>query len=126
MSDNPEEQKSLTESQQWVGALCEVMGQDWHLKRNAGRAARLGKELRDAGGTVQELVDHFGQTDAGAAWWWYRDDWRGKRGQRPAACQIVELWNVWQRPIAVQQPTSAVGAMLAHIAEQERSSVRGS
>lgn len=95
--------KVLTPAQAWVDAICAVTGWDWHLKRNAGRAAKLGKELREAGGTVDELLAHFGQVDQGSAWWWFRDDWRGKRGQRPAASQIVELWNIWRLPIAVQE-----------------------
>lgn len=51
MDDGP--QKILTDSQAWVDAICSVTGWDWHLKRNAGRAAKLGKELRDAGGINQ-------------------------------------------------------------------------
>lgn len=91
--------RPLTEAQQWVGAVCDVTG--WNVKLMAGRAAKLGKLLREAGGTVAELTAHFGQADTGAAWWYYRDDWRGKRGDRPSQAAIMERWGAWELPVAV-------------------------
>lgn len=106
---------SLTPAQAWVQAICEITG--WNVKLNAGRAAKLGKLLRDAGGTAAELIEHYDQQDHGAAWWWYRDDWRGQRGQRPSQSGITETWGAWELPIAVQ-PQSAVGGLLALVERQ--------
>jgi hypothetical protein len=99
-----------TEPQAWVDALCAVLGWDYRLRSNAGRAAKLGKELRDVGGTVTDVSSYFGQTDYGAAWWWYRDTWQGRKGQRPTPGQIAENWGAWTLPIAVQ-PNSMGGVL---------------
>lgn len=112
--------KTLTDAQAWVAAVCDVTG--WNCKLNGPRAAKLAKRLREAGGTVADLREHFGQEDVGAAWWYYRDAWQGQRGQRPTQSNITEYWDAWALPIAVQ-PQSAVGQMLAHIAEQEQEHV---
>jgi len=109
--------KTLTEPQAWVGAICEVTG--WNVVLNAGRAAKLGKSLRQAGGTLACLLAHYGQQDYGMAWWWYRDDWRGKRGQRPSQAGIQETWGAWKLPIAIAAPQSAVGGMLAYLERLE-------
>lgn len=95
----------LTEAQLWVRDVCAVTG--WNVKLMAGRAAKLGKLLRDAGGTREELVNHFGQADSGQAWWYYRDDWRGQRGERPNQTSIMERWGAWTLAVAVQLPARA-------------------
>lgn len=88
--------------QQWVGTLCEVTG--WSVATMAARAGKLAKALKLAGGTPDDLLAHYGQVDAGAAWWWYRDDWRGQRGQRPGEAGIRETWGFWNKPVVVQLP----------------------
>lgn len=115
--DNP---KTLTPAQAWVDVLCAVTGTDYRIRSNAGRAARLGKELREAGGMVVEVERHYGQRDAGAAWWWYRDDWRGKRGQRPTFGQLAETWGQWTLPVAVEMPMTDAGRLLAYAQELRR------
>lgn len=117
-------QKVLTEPQAWVDAVCSVCGTDYRIRSNAGRAARLGKELRAAGGTVAEVLEHYGQVDVGAAWWWWRDDWRGRKGQRPGPAQIAETWGSWLLPIAVA-PATGAGALLAYAQELRRGDRNG-
>ena len=113
----PAPSKPLTEQQQWVGAVCEVTG--WTAALMAGRAGKLVKALKFAGGSSAELLEHYGQVDHGAAWWWYRDDWRGKRGQRPGDNGIRETWGMWNKPIAVKSAGRYDG-MLSYVEELER------
>lgn len=103
----------LSEAQQWVKSICDVTG--WNVKLMAGRAAKLGKLIRDAGGTWQELEQHFGQMDDGAAWWYYRDDWRGKRGERPNQAAIMERWGAWTLATAVHLPVVAQSSKWAGV-----------
>ncbi len=105
--------KVLTEPQAWVDVICQACGWNYQLKSNAGRAAKLGKELRTAGGTLVEFERHYGQVDRGESWWWYRDDWRGQRGQRPSVAGITETWGVWALPISVRP--AAMGAALSYV-----------
>lgn len=104
MSDDNPQPRQLTEQQLWVANICNVCG--WTTALMGGRAARLAKSLRTAGGTLDELIAHYAQADSAAAWWWYRDDWRGKRGERPADHSIRETWGRWALPVAVQMPVS--------------------
>lgn len=114
MDDGPAP-KTLTEPQAWVRLICDITG--WNDKLNGPRAGKFAKSLRQAGATLAELEAHYGQADHGAAWWWYRDDWRGKRGQRPSQAGITETWGAWTLPIAIQ--ASPVGGMLAFIERLE-------
>lgn len=106
------EAKTVTPQQAWVGAVCNVTG--WNVGLMAGRAGKLVKALRAAGGTVAELLEHYGQEDVGSVWWFYRDDWRGKRGQRPDDGAIRATWGLWDKPIVVAVPQSAAGALLEY------------
>ena len=114
MSDEDGTAKILTPAQAWVDALCQVLGWNYQIRSNAGRAARLGKEVREAGGTVDELIAHYGQVDSGGAWWWYRDDWRGRKGQRPTVTGITETWGHWALPTAIQLPVGDAAQLLAY------------
>lgn len=109
---DPAPTKQITEQQAWVGAVCAVTG--WNVALMAGRAGKLAKALKQAGGSVAELVEHYGQEDTNSAWWFYRDDWRGKRGQRPDDGAIRATWGLWDKPIAVQAPQSAAGSLLEY------------
>lgn len=115
MSDDNPQPRILTEQQQGVKTVCEVCG--WQVSMMAGRAARLYKQVQQAGGSWMDIEAHYSQTDHGAAWWWYRDDWRGKRGERPADHSIRETWGRWTLPVAVQMPQTGAGALLAYARE---------
>ena len=95
----------LTEQQAAVREVCEVCGWDDHMM--AGRAARLLKGIRDAGGDVALLVAHYGQVDTGEAWWWWRDYWLGRKGEWPQDYTIRATWGLWDRPIAVRPASAA-------------------
>ena len=84
--------------QEWVGALAVLCRLEWRIKSIAGRLAKRGKELHDAGYTVAQIEAAFGQDG-----WWYRNDWRGKQGQYPTPEQIQELVSqaVVVAPVAV-------------------------
>lgn len=98
--EDTERQQVLTEPQLWVRDVCAVTG--WNVKLMAGRAAKLAKLLREAGGTREELLARFGRDDPGNGWWYWRDDWRGKRGELPSQAAIMECWGRWTLPIAVE------------------------
>ncbi len=113
--------KVLTESQAWVHDLCAVLGWDYRIGSNAGRAAKLGKELRAAGGTLAELREHYAQADTGAAWWWYRDTWQGRdKRQHPTPAQITETWGRWELPIPLVRAEPAGWAALREWRELRR------
>lgn len=105
--------KPLTEFQEGVRAICGVCG--WNVKMMAGRAARLYSSIVAAGGSWLQVEEHYGQVDTGSAWWWYRDDWRGKRGERPADHSLRETWGRWTQPIAVAATQPASWAALEEV-----------
>lgn len=77
--------RKKTNQQSMFGELAKVTGIDYKVKRNAGRLARISKELLDAGylpETVEIAYSQFG--------WWYKNDWRGQKGEMPTPEQIVE------------------------------------
>lgn len=73
--------RKLTETQLWVKVLCEVCDMDPKLM--GGRVAKRGKNLRDAGYTLEDIQRLYGKHG-----WWYRFDFRGKKGQPPTPEQI--------------------------------------
>jgi hypothetical protein len=66
----------------WVPMLAGVCGLD--AKLLWGRLAKRGRELFSAGYTVEQVETWYGQGG-----WWYKNDWRGHRGQPPTAEQIL-------------------------------------
>lgn len=96
---------ALTEQQQGVKTICEVCGWDAHMM--GGRAARLYSVVVKAGGTWMDVEAHYSQVDHGAAWWWYRDHWLGRKGERPDDGWIRKTWKLWEKPLAVQLPARA-------------------
>lgn len=69
-----------------VGILAEVTGIDYHIKSNVGRLAKRGKEILEAGYTPEQVRICFGPHG-----WWYKNDWRGKKNQRPRPEDITGL-----------------------------------
>jgi hypothetical protein len=78
------EDKHFTPQQVMVGILAEITGLDYHIKSNAGRLARRGKELITAGYTCEQIKKLYGEYG-----WWYREDWRGQKGQKPTPEDIL-------------------------------------
>ena len=101
--------KPLTEQQEGVRAVCTVCG--WNWKMMGGRAAKLYSVVVAAGGTWMELEAHYGQIDTGAAWWWYRDHWLGRKGERPDDGWIRKTWELHKLPIAVAAPSKYAGML---------------
>lgn len=110
-----------TEHQQVVAAICDVCG--WQIEMIGwGRVGKLSKSVRAVGGTADELREHYGQSDVGTAWWWYRDHWKGKLGQRPDDGWIRKTWGSWNLPIAVQQGGAA--ELVAYAMERRNGNTR--
>lgn len=105
MDDSGPKERKLTEQQLWVAVVCEVTG--WNSKTMGGRAAKLVGKLRQSGASKETVLARYGQYDFGEAWWWYRDHWLGKKGERPNDRWILETWGVWEKPIAVAQPAQS-------------------
>jgi hypothetical protein len=80
-------------------AIGEVCGMP--LKPNEGRLLREAQQMHgvDPPATPAEVRDKFGVQEDGLSWW-YRDDWRGQKGQRPTPAQVRENWGKWQLPPA--------------------------
>lgn len=69
-----------------VGILSDVTGIDYHIKSNVGRLAKRGSEILAAGYTPEQVKICFGPHG-----WWYKNDWRGKKNQRPRPEDITSL-----------------------------------
>jgi len=92
----------LTSQQQMFQAILDVTG--WTVPAVAsGRIGKLAAALLKSGGSADDMRRYFGTVDTGE-WWYWRDDWRGQRGQAPNEPAIRENWLAWQRPVAVQIP----------------------
>jgi hypothetical protein len=80
-------------------ALAEVTGISFEANR--GRIFREAKELaRDATATPDAIRLNYGEGGA-----WYRADWRGLRGQKPALSQVRSTWGSLK--VAKPQPGPA-------------------
>lgn len=75
-------------------SLASLCGIDWKVCTEAQRGAlnQTCGVLRKAGHTAEQ-VGQVGQ-------WWWKQDWRGKRGQAPTPAQVREVWRQALAPIA--------------------------
>jgi len=78
--------KPKSPQQLMIDTLCAVMGLEVNL--NAARVSRLASELVKMTITPAQIESKY---KAGA--WWYKNDWRGKRGQKPTENGIRETIN---------------------------------
>lgn len=73
-----------------IAALAAVTGRDANMQRSA--LSYPAQRLTEHGYTPLQVVAHFGRTDPGAdSWWWYRDDWRGRRRDLPTLQLVQDL-----------------------------------
>ena len=87
--------------QDMFGAILAVTG--WRVPAvSAGRVGKLARDLLAAGVFPHDVALRFGTTDPGEGWWWYKDDWRGKLGQRPDEKALRECAGKWELAVAVQ------------------------
>ena len=87
--------------QDMFGAILAVTG--WRVPAvSAGRVGKLAKDLLASGVFPHDVVLRFGRTDPGHGWWYWRDDWRGKRGDMPNESALRECAGKWEQPVAVQ------------------------
>jgi hypothetical protein len=72
-------------------AIADVTKLDFDL--NQGRLLREAKMLLKKGdaATVSATLHEYYQANA----WWYKTDWRGRKGQAPAPQHIRETWGQW-------------------------------
>lgn len=68
--------------QEMFGLLCVITRKDPKTMR--GRIAKLGKQLREADYTIEDLQAAFGPDGN-----WWKHDWRGKKGQEPSMPQVL-------------------------------------
>lgn len=81
----PPTSKPKTPQQLMIDTLCSVMGLEVNL--NAARVARLASELVRMTITPTQIESVYGASDTA---WWYQQDWRGKKGQKPTESAIRE------------------------------------
>ncbi|UOF79187.1 hypothetical protein [Caudoviricetes sp.] len=94
--------RPVTEQQRAVNALLSVTG--WPSSTMYGRAATLAKALvigSDYATVAADLETRYGKLSC-AGWWWYRNDWRGLRGQEPDESGIRQTWKAWEKPPSPQ------------------------
>jgi len=85
-SDPPEEEEPAQRkypARVWIVTLCKVCGVD--QKINARKMAAQGKKLWSAGYAAREIGQYYSEGG-----WWYTQDWRGKRKERPNISTIRE------------------------------------
>lgn len=98
---------------QMFDAVLQVTG--WRVPAvSPGRVGKLARDLLAAGIFPADVVLRFGRTDPGNGWWYWRDDWRGKKGDMPNEGALRECAGKWELPVAVQMPArrSKYAAML--------------
>lgn len=77
-----------------ANALTDVTGVASRL--NWGKVGPVAGSLVEDGYTPEQVRRHFGRVDPGpGAWWYWRDDWRGKttekrKGEPPSLAVILE------------------------------------
>jgi len=91
-----------TKQQQTITILSAVTGLDWRIKRNVGRLAKTGKELSEAGYTIEEVNKYYSKGGV-----WYTHDWRGRKGQPPTPEQILETINNARKASEPKQQSEA-------------------
>jgi hypothetical protein len=82
-------------------ALAKTCGMDTNLltQKQRGALNQTLKRLREAGITVEDL-EAFAR-------WWYKEDWRGKRGSPPLPHQVRECWGQFTARRAATAPQRA-------------------
>ena len=91
--------------QDMFGAILAVTG--WRVPAvSAGRVGKLAKDLLATGIFPHDVLLRFGRVDPGNGWWYWRDDWRGKRGDMPNENALREGVCKFDLPVAVQLPAA--------------------
>jgi hypothetical protein len=85
IQDSPPTPKQPSLQREMVGAIAQVCIMDLKIRRNAGRIARIAKELLKAGYIPEQIVKHYSPGG-----WWYLNDWRGKKNQPPTPEQLID------------------------------------
>lgn len=67
--------------------------------RQKGQLLQAAKILRDAEITIED-VQQFGA-------WWFKEDWRGKRGSPPSPSQIRQEWGRYEAAKKADAPSLA-------------------
>jgi hypothetical protein len=83
--EKPKTEKTLTANQVMVGILSKVTGLDYNLKTNLTRLAKQAGDLVRAG-----YAPEFVEREYSTGGWWYSNDWRGKKDQRPTPEQVAQ------------------------------------
>lgn len=81
--DNTPPRKKPNEQQKMIGVLCQVTHKDVSL--NGKRYAKLASELVKNGYSPDEISNWYS-----SGGWYYKNDWRGKKGQVPNESAIRE------------------------------------
>jgi hypothetical protein len=89
-------------------AIAEVCGWDLNMI-GWGRIGKLAKAVRASGGSAEIVREHYGQVDVSSDWWWYREHWLGKRGERPDDGWIRKTWGVWRLPLVLNAAIEPAG-----------------
>jgi DNA-binding transcriptional regulator YhcF (GntR family) len=84
-TEKPKTEKTLTANQVMVGILSKVTGLDYNLKTNLTRLAKQAGDLVRAG-----YAPEFVEREYSTGGWWYSNDWRGKKDQRPTPEQVAQ------------------------------------
>lgn len=84
----PEDPEVKRAQAEMIHAVAEVTGMD--AKLNFGVLLQPTLDLVLAGYRPDQIRDCYGRDAPPGRWHWYRDDWRGKKGDMPTLKNIVE------------------------------------
>lgn len=72
-----------------IYSLAQVLGEvcGMNFEKNKGRLLREAKVLQES---AEHLRQYYGPDS-----WWYQNDWRGKKGEKPTPATIRETWGRW-------------------------------
>jgi hypothetical protein len=80
-----------------VDAIMSVCGYDPTIDRHLRNAESAAAQLRSY--SAGAIVDRYRLVDTPPeTWYWYRDDWRGRKGQRPTPDGILETISLARLP----------------------------
>lgn len=78
-------------------AIMSVCGYDPTIDRHLRNAESAAAQLRSY--SAGAIIDRYRLTDTPPeTWYWYRDDWRGRKGQRPTPDGILETISLARLP----------------------------
>lgn len=100
-SPEPQPKRQREPNPHWelAEAIGDVCGTQMSIKSNQGKLLKCAADLKrgQPPATADQVREHYG-ISPGSVSWWYREDWRGQKGDRPNLASIRDTWGKWLLP----------------------------